>query len=183
MEGFHWSIPLLLGLIISKIVEQSNIDLSYVLPYNLIISRDLDAFIARKGQTMETEERLERLWPQGNTPAEAFLFEQGAVLRAARTVFQRRVGISEARLHVLGTLFLFGELSQAELQRRLDVDGAAVTRQVKQLEAEGLLSRRANPADNRFTLVTLTPEGKERLRQAAKRSLRGLALSRWSRGC
>jgi DNA-binding MarR family transcriptional regulator len=48
--------------------------------------------------------------------------------------------------NVLGTLFLFGESSQAELQRRLDVDGAAVTRQVKQLEAEELLSRRADPA-------------------------------------
>jgi len=117
---------------------------------------------------MGIEEQLEELWPRGNTSAEAFLFEQGAVMRAAKTAFHRRVGISEARLHVLGTLYLFGELSQAELQRRLDVDGAAVTRQVKQLEAEGLLSRRADPADNRFTLVMLTPEGKEKLREVAR---------------
>ena len=78
---------------------------------------------------------------------------------------------------MLGTLFLFGELSQAELQRRLDVDGAAVTRQVKQLEAEGLLSRRADPADNRFTLVTLTPEGKERLREAARTAKEFITMS------
>jgi DNA-binding MarR family transcriptional regulator len=65
-------------------------------------------------------------------------------------------------------LYRFGEMSQNELQRRLDVDGAAVTRQVKQLEAEGLLIRRVDPADNRFTLVTLTAEGKETLREVAR---------------
>jgi DNA-binding MarR family transcriptional regulator len=117
---------------------------------------------------MKIEEQLEQLWPQGDTPADLLLFEQGAVMRAAKTAFQRRVGISEARLHMLGILYLFGELSQAELQRHLGVDGAAVTRQVKQLESEELLSRRADPADNRFTLVTLTPEGRERLREVAR---------------
>jgi DNA-binding MarR family transcriptional regulator len=126
---------------------------------------------------MEIEQQLEELWSQGNTPVDAFLFEQGAVMRAAKTAFQRRVGISEARLHVLGILFLFGELSQAELQRRLDVDGAAVTRQVKQLEVEGLLSRRADPADNRFTLVTLTPQGKERLRSVARTAKEFITMS------
>ncbi len=118
---------------------------------------------------MEIEEQIEELWPKGDTRADAFLFEQGAVMRVAKAAFQRRVGLSEARLHVLGILFLFHELSQAELQRRLDVDGAAVTRQVKQLEAEGLITRRVDPTDNRFTLVTLTAEGKTRLREAADR--------------
>ncbi len=118
---------------------------------------------------MEVEQQLEGLWPQGATATDAFLFEQGAVMRAAKAAFQRRVGLSEARLHVLGILFLYQELSQAELQRRLDVDGAAVTRQVKQLEAEGLITRRVDPTDNRFTLVALTGDGKARLREAADR--------------
>ena len=53
-----------------------------------------------------------------------------------------------------------GEISQAAIQQQLNVDGAAVTRQVKQLEEEGLVLRRADPRDNRFTLVVLTPAGK-----------------------
>jgi DNA-binding MarR family transcriptional regulator len=114
-------------------------------------------------------EHLERLWPEGNTPVDAFLFEQGAAMRVAKAAFLRRVGISATRLGVLGSLFASGELTQAELERRLDVDGAAVTRQVKQLEAEGLVSRRADPADNRFTLVSLTDEGRVRLREVALR--------------
>lgn len=118
---------------------------------------------------MELEEQIGGFWPRSDTPADAFLFEQGAVMRAAKAAFQRRVGISEARLHVLGTLFVLGEQSQAQLQRHLVVDAAAVTRQVKQLEVEGLISRRVDPADNRFTLVSLTAEGMETLREAAQK--------------
>jgi len=73
--------------------------------------------------------------------------------------FERRVGMSAPRLQVVLQLRRGGELSQAELQQRLRVDGAAVTRQVKQLEEEGLVTRRADPEDNRFTLVALTPAG------------------------
>ena len=118
---------------------------------------------------METAERMERGWPSGGDgPADAFLFELGALLRAAKVGFQRRVGISDARLFLLGMLHRRGEMSQNELQRRLDVDGAAVTRQVKQLEAEGLLSRRVDPADNRFTLVVLTRDGEALVREVAR---------------
>jgi DNA-binding MarR family transcriptional regulator len=117
---------------------------------------------------MDVKERAEGLWPQGGTPAEAFLFEQGALMRAAKAMFQRRAGVSDARMHVLGVLARFGEMSQNELQRRLNVNGAAVTRQVKQLEADGLLSRRTDPNDNRFTLVMVTPEGREALREVAR---------------
>ena len=122
-------------------------------------------------------EQLEQIWPKGNTAADGFLFEQGAVMRAAKAAFLRRVGISETRLSILGSLFMAGELSQAELQRRLDVDGAAVTRQVKQLEAEGLVTRRVDPADNRFTLVVLTAEGRGRLREVARKVKEFLTVS------
>ncbi len=116
---------------------------------------------------MDIEERAQELL-RGTTPVDTFLFEQGALMRAAKAAYQRRVGMSDARMHALGMLYRFGELSQNELQRRLDVDGAAVTRQVKQLEAEGLLSRRTDPADNRFTLVTLTARGKEAVQDTVR---------------
>lgn len=73
--------------------------------------------------------------------------------------FERYMGVSRARWHMLTMLLRSGEKSQAELVQALQVDGAAVTRQVKQLEEEGLITRRAAPHDNRFTLVALTPAG------------------------
>jgi DNA-binding MarR family transcriptional regulator len=76
-------------------------------------------------------------------------------------VFERHMGMSRARWHVLKRVFLEGQISQARLQSHLEVDGAAITRQVKQLEAQGLISRAADPQDNRYTLVTLTAAGRE----------------------
>lgn len=81
--------------------------------------------------------------------------------------FERYMGMSRARWHLLSVLSRAEELSQAQLSQQLRVDGAAVTRQVKQLEEDGLITRKADPQDNRFTLVALTQQGQalvERLR-------------------
>ncbi len=69
---------------------------------------------------------------------------------------QQWMGVSLVEFLFFSQLLPAKELSQAELQKRLGVDGAVITRLVKQLEAEGLVTRRPDPADNRFTLVTLT---------------------------
>jgi DNA-binding MarR family transcriptional regulator len=100
----------------------------------------------------------------GATPAPP---SETLVQQIARTyydilpVFERYVGMSKARWGILMQLARAGELSQATLQQRLRVDGAAITRQVKQLEEEGLVLRRADPQDNRFTLVALTDTGQQ----------------------
>jgi DNA-binding MarR family transcriptional regulator len=69
---------------------------------------------------------------------------------------QQCMGVSLVEFLFFSQLLPAKELSQAELQKRLGVDGAVVTRLVKQLEKRGLITRRPDPADNRFTLVTLT---------------------------
>ena len=76
------------------------------------------------------------------------------------STFEPYVGMSQARVQLLSHFLSGEELSQTALQRRLGVDRAVITRQVKQLEAEGVLSRRCDPSDNRFTLVTLTSAGR-----------------------
>lgn len=77
--------------------------------------------------------------------------------------FERCAGISPSRLLMLDALFQGEELSQAALQKVLDIDGAAITRHLKQLETSGAVTRRTNPADNRVTLVALTPKGREQM--------------------
>jgi DNA-binding MarR family transcriptional regulator len=66
-----------------------------------------------------------------------------------------QTGVSKTRLEILDVLADDGELSQAELKRRVGVEGPVITRIVKQLEAEGLVTRRPDPTDNRYTLVAL----------------------------
>lgn len=67
--------------------------------------------------------------------------------------------MSQIRRQLLVLLSENGELSHATLQQRLTTDRATITRLVKQFEAEGVLSRRLDPQDNRYTLVSLTADG------------------------
>ncbi|WP_026583829.1 MarR family winged helix-turn-helix transcriptional regulator [Bacillus sp. J33] len=74
--------------------------------------------------------------------------------------FERSTGISQPRLEILRELFEAEEITQRELQKKINIDHAAVTRHLKQLEEQGMVIRRKNPNDNRFTYVRLTDEGK-----------------------
>ena len=84
---------------------------------------------------------------------------------AVQRAFSQRLGMSFSRIEVLHELMHEGELSQAELARRLDKEGALLTRFLKQMEADGLVTRRVDPADNRYTLVRLAPAGETTLQR------------------
>ncbi|HEX7735104.1 MAG TPA: MarR family transcriptional regulator [Ktedonobacteraceae bacterium] len=79
--------------------------------------------------------------------------------------YERRLGMSQSRVMLLHELMHTGEISQTELAQRLGMETALMTRFAKQMEASGLLSRRVDPRDNRFTLVTLTPAGQQLFQQ------------------
>jgi DNA-binding MarR family transcriptional regulator len=81
--------------------------------------------------------------------------------REQAQLYERYLGMSQSRLMLLRELGEAGEISQAELAHRLDMEPTLVTRFVKQMEASSLLTRRSDPRDNRFTLVTLTPAGQQ----------------------
>jgi len=93
------------------------------------------------------------------TSEDRFFLELGGAFAELRHAFARHVGMSAYRVQVLVRLRREGETSHSELRRTLGVDGASVTRLVKELEADGLARRRLDPADNRYTLAALTPDG------------------------
>ncbi|GCE25106.1 hypothetical protein KDA_05900 [Dictyobacter alpinus] len=80
-----------------------------------------------------------------------------------RQAFDHHVGMSQLRRQLLILLFETGEISHAAVQQHLAVDGATITRLVKQFESEGVLSRRLDPKDNRYMLVSLTVSGQQRV--------------------
>lgn len=73
------------------------------------------------------------------------------------------VGLSGHALRLLYLAHQREGVSQSEIERLFELDGAAVTRLAKQLEAEGLIRRVPDPADNRYTIVFLTEAGRARL--------------------
>lgn len=77
--------------------------------------------------------------------------------------FERCTGISLSRYELLCELYRADEINQSTLQKVVNIDGAAITRHLKQLEADGIVSRRKNPDDNRITFVHLTEEGRKRI--------------------
>ena len=108
-----------------------------------------------------TEAMIIELPPVHISPAETLVQQIARAYFEMLPAFERYVGMSKARWSVLMMLWRAGELSQATLQQRLRVDGAAITRQVKQLEEEGLVLRRPDPQDNRFMLVDRTEVGRQ----------------------
>lgn len=72
-------------------------------------------------------------------------------------------GLSLTRYDILSNLHHVGPLRQRELQQRVDVDHAAITRHLKQLEAKGLIARKRCEKDNRVIYVDLTDLGRDQI--------------------
>jgi len=79
------------------------------------------------------------------------------------TKFDASTGVSQSRMEILSIVFVTGEMSQSDIQKKLDIDRAAITRHVKQLEADGLISRRRSSEDNRIIFVSLTDQGRAQM--------------------
>ena len=97
--------------------------------------------------------------------------------------FSLEVGMSSARMGVLRQLddAEDGSMGVVDLARALGVTPAVVTRQVQELEAEGLLRRRHASRDRRRHQIHLTPRGRrafaklhERAHELQARVLDGL---------
>jgi DNA-binding MarR family transcriptional regulator len=94
-----------------------------------------------------------------DTDDDRFFGELATTFGRLQHAFARHVGVSRPRLQVLMRLWRSGETSHRDLRHLLSADGASVTRLVKEFEADGLVSRRMDPDDNRYTLARLTPAG------------------------
>ncbi|ASB90901.1 MarR family transcriptional regulator [Bacillus sonorensis] len=96
------------------------------------------------------------------------LYQLQCLNKVIGTKFEACTGISQSRLELLALLFHVDEISQSDLQKKVNLDGAAVTRHLKQLEAKGMVSRRRKPEDNRIILVRLTDRGRARIESSKK---------------
>lgn len=78
------------------------------------------------------------------------------------------LGLSTARWVALVNLNAHPEgMTQNALALRVGIKGPTLVRQLDQLEADGWVERRDNPADRRVKLVCLTPKAKPALKAIA----------------
>ena len=85
----------------------------------------------------------------------------GQLVRRLRA--EHRFSLSQGAL--LGRLDREGTASIGDLALAERVRPQSMTQTVADLQAEGLVARRADPADGRRTLIELTPAGREILEQ------------------
>jgi DNA-binding MarR family transcriptional regulator len=74
--------------------------------------------------------------------------------------FSRRVGMPAARFAVMRLLVnAERDVGVMDLARQLGINAAAVTRQVQEMESEGLIERRPDPRDKRRRHLRLSQKG------------------------
>lgn len=72
-------------------------------------------------------------------------------------------GLSMARVRLLTTLHMAGQMRMSDLAWELGVTSRTITTMVDTLEDDGLLSRHPDPADRRAILLALTDAGEAQL--------------------
>jgi MarR family transcriptional regulator, transcriptional regulator for hemolysin len=99
------------------------------------------------------------------TPVEQSLARRlgmaGRLLRTAADAQLAQLGVAAAGLGVLLRLSEDDGLTQAQLARSLRVEAPTMCRMIDRLVRDGLVERRADPADRRATPVSLTPSGRD----------------------
>lgn len=97
------------------------------------------------------------------------IHQLGHTYRALLSAFEATLGQSMPRWRILLRLYEHGTVSQKQLASDLRTDPAALTRQLKAIEQQGVILRLRDPADNRLSNVSLTSSGRELVEQTLPR--------------
>ena len=90
--------------------------------------------------------------------------------RAARRMRQQAgTELSASNASALSSVELHGPLTPSELAEIERIKRPSATRNLRGLEEEGLVVRTPDPKDGRSALISLTGEGRERLRRLRQR--------------
>ncbi len=92
----------------------------------------------------------------------------GKAYHASIQAFEERSGISGPRWRLLFLIYHQRDVSQKDLIRQIRVDPGSITRQIKALEADGLIERRDDALDTRLTRVRLTALGKAEVKRVLR---------------
>lgn len=92
----------------------------------------------------------------------------------------QQIGLRFTQFLILKKLAKLGPMSASELARAVELDGGAMTRQLDQLEAKGLLRRTPHEQDRRALRIELTEAGDALWQQMTPCSDRVLAAAQRS---
>jgi DNA-binding MarR family transcriptional regulator len=85
------------------------------------------------------------------------------ISRELASVYGREFGLTIPEWRILAHLSQVSDVSVREVQARVEMDKAKVTRAVQRLEEAGLVTKAANPDDRRLVRLALTEAGRARM--------------------
>jgi DNA-binding MarR family transcriptional regulator len=115
------------------------------------------------GQIISKNKKGGKLLTNSCSKEAIILYKLFFINKEINSKFEGCTGVSQSRLELLSHLYQVDEMSQKALQKEMNIDNAAITRHLKQLEVNGLILRRKKTSDNRITLVTLTDYGRKKI--------------------
>jgi DNA-binding MarR family transcriptional regulator len=107
-----------------------------------------------------------------HTGKESHLFKELMLTHLAmQNSFPRLSGMPTARFSLLRTIAVScpEQLAPMEIARRLGINAAAITRQLNDMEFEGLIQRVSDPKDARRSYAQLTDKGRSLFEQLHSR--------------
>ncbi len=120
----------------------------------------------RRGRIQQLGDALRRVLSDDFRAELEFRFSRLLIFAARRwstfidEAIREKTGQPRARWQTLAALaFSDGPIATIELAERMAVQWPSLIRTLNELEAEGLVERRINPADKRSRLVTITDKG------------------------
>jgi DNA-binding MarR family transcriptional regulator len=113
----------------------------------------------------EWSDRVQGLHHKGGEPH--LLFEIMRTQRALINCFSRKMGLPFSRVTLLRVLATASPeaIGILDIARRLNINGAAVTRQIKEMERLGLVARAPDQRDARRQQVKLSAKGRKLFEQ------------------
>lgn len=115
------------------------------------------------------------------TPEEAVI---GLVMQAGRRLRARHPDdlVDPSTFPLAKQLMCTDAMRVSDLAANVGLDASTVSRQIKQLEAEGILERTADPADGRASLVKLSSQGRDTMQASFERRFKRIqaVLEPWS---
>ena len=93
------------------------------------------------------------------------LMHNGRLLQRAVDAELAPLGLHHGQGLILTNIFACGEVTQADLARRMDIRPATVSNMLKPLEEKKLIRRKTDPNTNRAQIVSLTSAGRQACEQ------------------
>lgn len=92
-------------------------------------------------------------------------YKMNLLYKEMNGAFEEETGISYTKLEILYQISQTANMCQQDIQQKLGIDAASITRHLKKLEEEKLITRIKDQENKRFLRIALTQDGQTQLKK------------------